>query len=175
MKKCYLIFVALMTCLNVFSETLSDNPEEIVPINYRFDYSLMTIDKWEAKGYIAAHENEANDTPDVAFDKFTQKLEIAFVSIVNGKSLVDKGYRLDNKSQTRYAVVICFLGVDKDGEHKVRGFIWDNTRKEYLTHFECHGDGGMWGTFNNLFYDSMSKSGKKFGNQLVSSLKKIKM
>lgn len=84
----------------------------------------MVIDGMEAKGFIAIHENDGNETPDVAFEKFTQKLEVAFVSTINGKFLSKNNLRLDNDTDSKYLLILRFKDIDKDGSTQYTLLSW---------------------------------------------------
>ena len=161
MKKIALSFLIAVSNITVWSQS-------IIPINYEFDYSRMTINKMEAIGYIAANESNDNETPEEAFRRFTKKTDIAFVSIVNGKVLLDKGYKLDNQEKSQYKVKIYFKNVDKDGEHTIYAEVYDNNTNTMIRSFSAHAGGGSWGTFLHLFYERMEKSGKQFGKKLLA-------
>lgn len=174
MKKIALVLITLFAIVTIVAASNNEpNKVECRIINYQFDYTDMIIDKMEAKGFIAMHENEENDTPDVAFEKFTQKLEMYFVSVINAGSLRKNNIRLDNEAESQYQLIIRFLKVDKDGEHKVECSLWDRKQNQCIETISTHGGGGMWGSFMNLFTDSMSKSGKKMGNKICGIIKKL--
>lgn len=169
MKKLFSVFVALFAAIVFVSA--QTNIEKLI-VNYQFKYSNMIIDGMEAKGFVAIHENEGKDTPDIAFEKFTQQVETIFISAANGQLLQKSNLRLDNSSDSRYLLMISFQKVDKDGEHNVICSLYDNEQKEYIDTFISHADGGMFGSFMNLFSECLSKSGKKVGKKLNSILKK---
>lgn len=171
MKKIFSVFMALFAA---FVSISAQNSNEKMIINFKFDYSQMIIDKMEAIGFVAVNENEGNDTPDIAFQKFTQKLEAAFISATNGHLLQKTNFRLDNGTESQYLLKISFGKVDKDGEHTVNCSLMDCKQEKCITTFSAHADGGNWGTFMNLFVtDAVPVSGKKTAKKLISFLKKL--
>ncbi len=170
MKKIFSVFMALFA---VFVSISAQNSNEKMIINYKFDYSQMIIDGMEAKGFIAINENDGNDTADVAFEKFTQKLEVAFVSAMNGKSLIKNNLRLDNGTDSKYLLIISFKEIDRDGEHKAYASLMDKESNKCLGDFSGHAESGNWGSFSNLFFESIPSSAKKIGNKVSSFIKKM--
>lgn len=171
MKKLFSVFVVLFAAIVFVSA--QTNIEKLI-INYKFDYSQMVIDGMEAKGFIAIHENEGNETPDVAFEKFTQKLEVAYVSAINGKFLSKNNLRLDNDTDSKYLLILRFKDIDKDGEHKVYASLMDKESNKSLADFTGHAESGNWGSFSNLFFESIPSSAKKISNKVTTFFKKMK-
>lgn len=166
----------LIACLATISTASNNNLNngEIKVINYQFDYYGMIIDGMEAKGFIALNTKDGYESPDSAFKKFTQKLEIGFISIVNG-TIMKNNIRLDNTTESQYLVIISFRNIDKDGEHYVHGNLLDRKNgNKQIASFSVHAGGGRWGTFNHLFFGyALPKSGKRLGNKLKNVIKTL--
>ena len=173
MKKA-MIFAMLLVCnmcvcTTMFSTTIGKMPsqKEAIVINYKFDYSKMTIDKWIAREYIVARENKNNLQPDDAWNSFTQKVESAFVGIANGK-LIDSGYQLSNETESDYELIIYFEKADSDGEHTVMGELYNSGTK--ICEIKAHANGSRWNEFSSLLVESMDSSVNKFSKRLIKAI-----
>lgn len=140
-------------------------------LNYRFDYSLFTINKIDAKDYYISYEAKT-DNPEKEYDNFIKKLETVFIASANNLSLIPKGYKLSNKDNLPYEVVIYIENADKDGEHKVGGIIVDKNINLIITSLEINVDGGNLNTFYNLFFEKLNRSGEVFGDKLADKILK---
>ena len=169
-----MVFAMLLVCNICICTTLYSTTNGIMPsqnktivINYKFDYSQFTIDKWMAREYIIAHENKNNLPPDDAWNLFTQKIEAAFIGIANGR-LIQNGYQLSNETESNYEVIIYFKKADSDGEHTILGELYNNGTK--TSEIKAHADGDIWNDFSVLLIESMESSVKKFSKRLISAL-----
>ena len=139
-------------------------------INYRFDFSKMTIAEMDAKDYIAIKVYDSLDDPDQLFLKFTKKMEIPFISAANKESLIDKGCKLDNKEKQRYEVVICPANVDEDGAHAINAMIVDKNDDRIIRRFRISVGGGRFNDFQTKLFEQLRESGEKFGDKLADDI-----
>ena len=135
MKKLFICMVLFMTSLSAYCQFLpKENPypmlRGITMLNYRFDYSKMIIENLDAKEYIYGFVYNEEENKDVAFKKFSKKIENYFIARVN-KEIIKK-YKLDNTEDLRFEVVIYFTIVDDDGGHKIIGEIRDKENNQLL-------------------------------------------
>ena len=167
-----LLVCNMCICNTSYSTTCGIMPsqKETIVINYTFDYSQMTIDKWMAREYIIAHENKNNLPPDEAWNLFTQKVESAFIDIANGK-LIQNGYQLSNETESDYKVIIYFKKADSDGEHTILGELYYNGSK--IREIKAHANGDRWNDFSVLLIERMETSVNKFSKQLINAIKEI--
>ena len=158
-------------------------------LNYRFDYSKMTIAEMDAKDYIAIKVYDSLDEAEQLFQKFTKKMEITFISAANKESLIGKGCKLDNKDSLRFEVVICPANVDEDGAHTVNALLVDkkdnriirrfgisvgggrfNNIKNRVIHRIKNSVGGRFNDFQTKFNEQLRESGEKFGDKLADDI-----
>ena len=176
MKKA-MVFAMLLVCnicicTTSYSTTSGKTPSQkgAIVINYKFDYSQMTIDKWMAREYIIAHENKNNLPPDDAWNLFTQKVESAFIGIANGK-LIQNGYQLSNETESNYELIIYFKNADSDGEHTILGELYNNDTK--IREIKAHANGDRWNDFSALLIERMETSVNRFSKRLIKAFEEI--
>jgi len=141
-------------------------------LNYRYDYSKMKVGKTLAKDYVTAYENRDMSSPEEAWTVFKNRIEPAFVDLVNSNVLKEKGYILSNKAEGNYEVVIRFEEVDKsDGAHYVGGEVFNKvTHKKTGDIKTVHVRGGKDGIMSNKLIERMDDSSVKFGKRLIDVL-----
>ena len=139
-------------------------------MNYHFDYSMMQIETKDPKQYIMQNVYKEVDNPEEAFRKFTTELEETFINSANDLSLVNKGYKLENKENVRYEVIIYPLEIDGDGEHYVYGIICDKETQQTIASLNAHCQSGRDKDFKTQFLKRLSKSGEIFGDKLADDI-----
>ena len=175
MKKLIVYITLFMVCITANSQMMKktlpkENPfpmlKGVTTLNYRFDYSKMTIEMLNAKEYINGFVYNDEEDADVAFKKFTKILEKKFIAEVN-KEIIKK-YKLDNSQDLPFEVVIYFTTADEDGGHKIIGEVIDKENKKVLREINASASGGRWNTFEKLFLEELEKRSKKFAMMLTS-------
>lgn len=175
MKRFILLSIITLFVANLHSQ--DESTQLIFPslvgvkeFNYSFDYSLMKIDNIDGKDYILIHSDSEAENPDKIFQNYTKKIETAFISSANSRSLQKKGYILSNKDSLRFEVLFFITTVDDDGGHKVVGIIRDKENKTEITQLEASAGGGKLNSTKVLFLEELEKSGEKFGDRLANIL-----
>jgi hypothetical protein len=138
----------------------------VTTYNYRFDYSKMKIEHLDAKEFIFGYVYNNEDDAEIAFKKFTKRIENKFIVGVN-KEIIKK-CKLDNSEDLPFEVVIFFTTVDEDGGHKIIGEVRDKKNNQLLTEFKAGAGGGKMNSFEILFYEELEKSSKKFASMFKS-------
>lgn len=144
--------------------------KELIIINYKFDYSQMTIGKWSAREYIIAHENNNNLSPDDVWNSFTQKVESTFLGIANGQ-LIKKGYQLNNEIEASYEMTIYLKDADSGGGHVIVGILYNKTNGNMISKIKSFGIGSRWNNFSDLLIESMEVSVPRFVKRLIRAIK----
>lgn len=144
--------------------------KDVKVLNYRFDYSEATVNGVDLQEYYTMSVEEALDDPEESFRKYTKKVEFAFILSANKNALIKKGYKLDNKEDLPFEVVICPLAMDEDAEHSVLGKIVEKATGEEITRMTVHAGDGRWNSFEKLFLEQLETSGKKLGEKIASIL-----
>ena len=169
MKKLIVCTVLFMTCMLVYSQVRPKvNPfpmlKGVTTLNYRFDYSKMKIEEMDAKEYIYGFVYNDEEDADVAFRKFSKKLENKFIAGVN-KEIIKK-YKLDNSVDLPFEVVLYFTTVDEDGGHKIIGQVRDKENDQILKEIKAGAGGDRMNSFEKLFFEELEKSSEKFADNL---------
>jgi hypothetical protein len=178
MKKLFVCMGLLLTSMLAYGQQLSkfkspkENPfpmlQGVTTYNYRFDYSKMKIEKLDAKEYIIGYVYNNEDDEEIAFKKFTKRIENKFIVGVN-KEIIKK-CKLDNSEDLPFEVVIFFTTVDEDGGHKIIGEVRDKKNNQLLTEFKTGAGGGKMNSFENLFLEELEKSSEKFADMFKSKV-----
>lgn len=139
-------------------------------LNYRFDFSEAIIDGVEIKEYVSSSDEEAMDNPDEEFRKYAKKVEYAFILSANKNAFLKKGYKLDNKDDLPFEVVIYPMDIDEDGEHNILGVIVAKADNKEIAGIRVHADSGGFNAPLILFLEQLEVSGERFGSKLANDI-----
>jgi len=131
-------------------------------IDVVFDYSQakitgLTIDEFfEKKSY------EEAEWQDYFMNKFVPKLRFIFIHAAN-EELGTAPFRLASSTESKYVMRVSFTEVDDDGESDATITI---TYTDKSVTFEANGDGGKFGSLENLMGDAAKNMGEGVGEYL---------
>lgn len=180
MKRVFLCMAMLMISIAISSQNrvayaLKADPYPMLRgvevFNYRIDFSKLKIEGMDAKDYIIGFVYDEDDNKDVAFNRFSNKVENKFIAYVN-RELKGK-YKLDNSSDSRFEIVVSFLIADEDGGHKMTGEIIDKENKQTIAEIKSSAGGGRLNKFDALFIEELEKSTEKFCDRLRDNVLSI--
>ena len=166
MKKT-LFLILLLTSTFIASAQKFENA---VVLNYLFDFSLAKVEGVDLKEYYTMSAEDAMDDPDEAFRRFAKKAESTFILSANKNSLIDKGYKLDNKDDLPFEVVIYPMDIDDDGAHNILGIVIEKATKQEIARVKSRVGGGRMNDFQVLFLENLQKSGERFGDKLADDI-----
>lgn len=134
-------------------------------IDVVFDYSKahiagFTLDEFfEKKSY---EETEGTAWKDYFMNKFVPKLRLFFIHAAN-EELGTAPFRLAHSTKSNYVMQVSFTDVDDDGESDATITI---TYMDKSVTFEANGEGGVFGSLENLMGDATKDMGESVGEYL---------
>ena len=144
-------------------------------LNYRFDYSEMTIDGVNPQEFILRDGRRNKYNHFETYQEFKDELENVFIRSANEELRNHEGYLLTNSGNYEHEVIVGLIEMDEDGEHDIRVVVRNKQSNIEISSFTVHVGSGS-NNFFKGFNKQIEKSGKRFGLRLTDIvLKKMRL
>lgn len=177
MKKLFLLFVIALFVGNINAQKLIEGTVSVLKdkknLNMEVDFSKakfwnrMTIDDFL---YMKTEEEDEGEAWKDYWNKDCVKSFIKKFSKSANENLFGENFRIGTYPDSKYTAVFFVSSVDEDGE--ISGIIVikeQYTNKTVAVISKIHGEGGHYGSIENLIGDGMERAGKQFGRFLTKN------
>lgn len=140
-------------------------------LEINFDYSKMLIMNNTEEDFLYLKTDQKGEEWRVYWNKEVKKsLKFDFVSEFNGKSALHASYKDNPKAN--YIATVYILTVDSNGKTGSEVVFTQRGSGTILAKIKLNGNGGRFGTLENLMGDAYKRSGENLAKFLRKSIKK---
>ena len=150
--------------------------KDLKSLNIVIDYTDVIIDGKNEESFLLLktyEEDEGEEWRNYWNNKVKKLFMYKFCSaILEDTYLQSTGILIGNYPDAPYTATFVLKKVDSDGELYGKVVFTDNVSKKMVAIIRLNGDGGHWGSIENLMGDAFEKAGKRFGRFLSNKIYK---
>ena len=139
-------------------------------VNYRFDYSKLKLNSYDAKEYFIGNADEFLTDSVIVSKKIGMMIEQTFISSANKKSLSRKKFELNNRKNSRFEVVVFLEDVGEEGRHSLTAMVIEKETERVMSRLGVKIGDGKLNDFQTLFHEQLEKTGEEFGDILADDV-----
>jgi hypothetical protein len=177
MKKVNFMTLCLMlSIMSVHAQKLKEGSLAFLngekELNIVFDFTGALIDNKSEKDFVDIQGVRKGDEWKTKWENSTKKgFYILFLVKFNEHLIGKHELRGGSFPNATYQATIRINKIDSDGEVRGEAVFTQANSTELLARVKINGDGGRWGSLENLFGDGFEKAGDKFGKFVARKLK----
>lgn len=165
----------LLFCQNIQAQKIKKGDLDFLKnqkeIHLVFDWSNVIIDNKTEEDFVDIKAiNSREDWKNEWYTTIKKGFELKFKAATNGIFIETLDMKVGDYPNANVTALIKLQRIDSDGEVYASVIFSNNNSDEPIITVKINGDGGMWGTVENLFGDGFTKAGISLGKIIVKNL-----